>query len=206
MGSAVRDIPAFCCLAGWLLWSTMPKNRFREKQLHLRSSFDEKSYAQCSRLAQSRVLQLQEFQQARTVALYSPIRGEVATGQLLSEALLADKRIVFPRVEANEMVFVQIESERQLQSGKFGVLEPVGQKILPLSALDLVIVPGVAFGRCGSRLGYGKGYYDQTFENRPSSCVLVGLGFSFQLEDQLPKEEHDVGLDWIVTDREILKF
>ncbi|MCD6527785.1 MAG: 5-formyltetrahydrofolate cyclo-ligase [Desulfuromonas sp.] len=184
----------------------MPKNRFREKQLQLRSKLDALSFDQFSHQAQCRVQQLEEFQQARTVALYSPIRGEVATCQLLAEALLADKRVVYPRVDANKMVFVQIESESQLRPGTFGVSEPVGQEIVAPAELDLVIVPGVAFGRCGSRLGYGKGYYDQTFENRPSSCVLVGLGFSFQLEDHLPKEEHDVGLDWIVTDREVLSF
>lgn len=184
----------------------MPKKRFRKKQLQLRAELGAALYDQYSRRAQCRVSRLDVFQRAETVALYSPIRGEVATRWLFDLAVSAGKRVAYPRLDGGEMRFVQIDSLQELHLGTFGVLEPPPAPQVMLDELDLVVVPGVAFGRCGSRLGYGKGCYDQTFEQRPAGCVLVGLGFAFQLEDDLPKEEHDIGLDWIVTDRETLCF
>jgi 5-formyltetrahydrofolate cyclo-ligase len=184
----------------------MPKNRVREKQLKQRRALDLVSHHAASVRAQQRVLELDVFRRADQVALYSPIHGEVDTALLFSRALEAGKSVAFPRVEGGSMAFIATADAHSFAMGCFGVLEPCGTGRVAIDCLQLVVVPGVAFGRCGARLGYGKGFYDQTFEVRPSSCVLVGLGFSFQLEEDLPKEAHDVGLDYIVTDEETLAF
>jgi len=184
----------------------MPKHRVREKQLQQRLSLAVDEYRRLSRCAQQRLLSLPQFDQAQTIALYSPIRHEVETALLFEAALDARKCVVFPQVKDGRMSFAITPDTHSFCPGCFGVLEPTGCQQVAVNQLDLVVVPGVAFGRCGSRLGYGKGFYDQTFEMRPSSCLLVGLGFSFQLEDDLPKESHDIGLDYIVTDEEILAF
>ncbi len=184
----------------------MPKTRVREKQLRQRLSLEEAEYHRRSLCAQKRLLGLEAFKRAQTIALYSPIRREVETALLFDEALQSRKCVVFPKVEGGRMSFAVTPDVHSFCPGCFGVLEPTGCQQVAVAQLELVVVPGVAFGRCGSRLGYGKGFYDQTFEVRPPSCLLVGLGFSFQLEDDLPKESHDVGLDYLVTDEEILAF
>nr|WP_320050138.1 5-formyltetrahydrofolate cyclo-ligase [uncultured Desulfuromonas sp.] len=184
----------------------MPKHRVRQKQLLQRQSLAAEHYQQLSLLAQRRLLAMEVFQQAKTIALYAPIRGEVATAELFDNALRAHKCVVFPQVRDGRMTFAVTPDAQSFCPGCFGVMEPVSCQPVGVEQLDLVVVPGVAFGRCGSRLGYGKGFYDQTFEVRPSTCILVGLGFSFQLENDLPKEPHDVGLDYIVTDEEVLVF
>ena len=69
--------------------------------------------------------------------------------------------------------------------------------------LDLVLVPGLAFTRCGKRLGRGKGFYDSYFERsakagkRPK--LLLGLAFKEQVLDDIPVDEHDFVLDKVLS-------
>ena len=69
----------------------------------------------------------------------------------------------------------------------------------PAEADTLVIVPGAAFSRNGRRIGYGGGYYDRFFADpdRRGRCILVGIGYDFQILDELPAEAHDVRLDYL---------
>ncbi|MEA3465256.1 MAG: 5-formyltetrahydrofolate cyclo-ligase [Thermodesulfobacteriota bacterium] len=184
----------------------MQKKRIRQSQLLMRRRLTEEQRCEAGHRVQRRLLRHDLFATAQVIALYAPIRGEVETCQLLDAALIAGKRVVYPCVEGEQMVFVVVHSRQDLTLGSFGVLEPCGGDVVPAGEIDLVVVPGLAFDRCGARLGYGKGYYDRAFEGRPSSCVLVGLGYAFQLGACLPCEAHDVSLDWLVTDQEMLSF
>ena len=87
-------------------------------------------------------------------------------------------------------------------SGPYGILEPVGPQV-PLSSVDLVVVPALAYDRRGHRLGYGGGFYDRCLralgEARGGEFVAVGLGHGWQLVDELPAEAHDIPLQVIVT-------
>jgi 5-formyltetrahydrofolate cyclo-ligase len=73
-----------------------------------------------------------------------------------------------------------------------GLVDPV--------ALDVVVVPGLAFTADGRRLGQGGGHYDRFLPRLRPDCVTVGVGFAEQLVDDLPTEAHDVRLDLVVTD------
>lgn len=184
----------------------MPKRRIRRSQIMLREQLTAQQAADLAGRAQVRLIQQAWFAEAKVIALYSSIRNEVDTQQLFDAAVFLGKRIVFPRIDDGRMVFVEVKSRGDFCLGKFGVLEPVGMKVVPIGCIDLMIVPGVAFDRDGFRIGFGKGYYDQALENRPLSCRLAGLGYAFQLEESVPREAHDVGLDWLVTDQEVLSF
>ncbi len=70
---------------------------------------------------------------------------------------------------------------------------------MDISEIDLVIVPAVAFDRHGNRVGRGKGYYDRLLEN--CRALTIGVGYEFQLVDEIDAEEHDIPLDFVVTDR-----
>ncbi len=172
----------------------------------MREQLTAQQRADLSRRAQSVLVQQAWFIEAKLIALYSSIRNEVDTQQVFETAISLGKRIVFPRIDDGQMVFVEVKSQSDFYLGTFGVLEPVGAKVVPVRCIDLIIVPGVAFDRSGFRIGFGKGYYDQALENRPLSCRLAGLGYAFQLEDSIPREAHDVSLDWLVTDQEKLSF
>jgi len=189
----------------------MPKHRIRQQQLSARCCLNAAQRQVYSLEAQQRLLDHPLFAAAQVVALYSPIRCEVDTGLLLKTALDANKRVVYPRVDRDgssgaDMHFVGICSERDFEVGAFGVLEPNGERVVGVSMIDLIVVPGVAFDRSGYRLGYGKGFYDRAVLSRSRGCSLVGLGYAFQVEDVLPHDVHDLMLDWLITDHETLDF
>ena len=68
------------------------------------------------------------------------------------------------------------------------------------AAVDVVIVPGVAFTPSGDRLGQGGGWYDRFLAGVRPSCITIGVGFEPQLLDEIPLEDHDLRLDLIVTE------
>jgi 5-formyltetrahydrofolate cyclo-ligase len=69
---------------------------------------------------------------------------------------------------------------------------------------DLVIVPGLAFTRTGDRLGQGGGWYDRFLPSLRPDATSIGVGFSAQIVDAIPLEDHDVSLDFVVTDAEVI--
>jgi 5-formyltetrahydrofolate cyclo-ligase len=76
--------------------------------------------------------------------------------------------------------------------------------VVPPETLDLVVVPALAIDGAGHRLGYGRGYYDQTLV-RTVNAVTVGVAFDFQLIAEVPIEAHDVPVAWVVTDQRTLR-
>jgi 5-formyltetrahydrofolate cyclo-ligase len=68
------------------------------------------------------------------------------------------------------------------------------------SAVDVVIVPGLAFTPGGRRLGQGGGWYDRFLARIRGDCLTIGVGFDVQVVDALPIEPHDVTLDLVVTE------
>ena len=70
--------------------------------------------------------------------------------------------------------------------------------------LDLIIVPGVAFDHAGHRIGRGGGFYDRLLPQY--RAVRVGICFGFQYLETIPAQEHDIRMDWVVTETGILKI
>jgi 5-formyltetrahydrofolate cyclo-ligase len=68
----------------------------------------------------------------------------------------------------------------------------------------VILVPGVAFTRAGQRLGRGGGYYDRLLSALPAKAVRLGVCFELQIVDELPSEPHDMRVDGVVTEREVL--
>ena len=78
--------------------------------------------------------------------------------------------------------------------------EPTGDETTDINAIELIIVPGVAYDRRGNRIGRGKGYYDRLLSS--TSATKIGVGYDFQLiGEDIPAEEHDVAMDIVITDR-----
>lgn len=102
------------------------------------------------------------------------------------------------------------DPDRDLVPGYLGIAEPrpelVERAALPSGAIDLAIVPGVAFDRSGQRLGYGGGFYDRFLALEAPQALRVGLGFSVQLVERLPVLPHDMGLDLLFLENEVLTF
>ncbi|ABA89590.1 5-formyltetrahydrofolate cyclo-ligase [Syntrophotalea carbinolica DSM 2380] len=184
----------------------MPKKSLREIMLARRKHLAAEVCLGHSLRVQQRVLALPAFEQAKAVALYSPIFNEVFTEEIFHEALHRGKTVAYPRVRGDQLDFVLVASPQQLSPGAFGVLEPTGSATIPSSALDLVLVPGVAFDLEGNRLGYGKGFYDRVLCGSGRPALSVGLSFESQLVERLPVEDHDQCLDLLITEERDYSF
>lgn len=184
----------------------MLKSSIRDKILTQRRQQSVESCLAKSVKIQQRLADTSEFRHADSIGLYSPIHGEVFTEGLFEACRQEGRAVSYPRVRGEQLEFVQVEQRQELAPGAFGVLEPAGSLLVMPSTLDLIVVPGVAFDRCGFRLGYGKGFYDRALHEKQSGSVLVGVCFELQLVDSLPAERHDVLMNMVVTEERILRF
>jgi 5-formyltetrahydrofolate cyclo-ligase len=184
----------------------MPKKSIRATMLGRRKHLSAETCLGWSLKAQEHFLQLPLFADAEVLGLYSPVWNEVFTEEIFRSAREAGKRVAYPRIEEHGLEFVEVTDLAELGPGAFGVLEPRGARSVPLTALDLVVVPGVAFDLAGFRLGYGKGFYDRALSCFGRRAPLVGLCYELQMVDALPAESHDVRVDLVATEERTLRF
>jgi 5-formyltetrahydrofolate cyclo-ligase len=144
---------------------------------------------------------------ARAIHCYLPMRSEVDTRPLIADALERGKRVAVPIVipRAAELAHAWLESlaADALTPGVFGTFNPRDLRPARPGEWDVAIVPLLAFDRRGHRLGYGKGYYDRLLAD--GRFASIGVGFAAQEIDALPNAAHDIALDWIITEREIIR-
>jgi 5-formyltetrahydrofolate cyclo-ligase len=141
------------------------------------------------------------WNQAQTVLFYAPMTEEVDVWPLISQALYLGKAVFLPQFNPDQQRYRLArvrDLETDLKLGRRGIREPMDHcEPCLTNHLDLCLVPGVAFGLTGERLGRGKGYYDQLLTTmRGFKC---GVGFDFQVRDDIPMEPHDIYLDCILT-------
>ena len=107
------------------------------------------------------------------------------------------------------MEFYQVISVKQLEAGYKGIREPAADESLRYRFRTqedtLMILPGVAFGTDGYRIGYGKGFYDRYLQDK-AQITRMGLAFSNQITEPFIHEEHDRKMDKIVTEEIIYSF
>ena len=144
---------------------------------------------------------------ARAIHCYLPMRSEVDTRPLIADALARGKRVAVPVLvpKAAELAHGWLETlaADALTPGVFGTVNPRDLRPAAPGDWELAIVPLLAFDRRGYRLGYGKGYYDRLLAASPATAI--GVGFAAPEVDALPAEAHDMALDWIITESEVIK-
>ncbi len=153
-----------------------------------------------------RLAELKEFLHARTVMLFVAMEDEVHTLPIIEDALAAGKTVVLPHVDrAARTMDARIvrDPSRDLVPGVFGIPEPRDCPVADPASIDFVLVPGRAFDRTGNRLGRGGGYYDRFLASL--DAVLCGCGFAAQIVDDVPVEPHDLPLELIVTEDEVIR-
>lgn len=144
-----------------------------------------------------RLLHHPKVQSATTVALFASLPDEIDTTQLI-ETLSSKTSVVLPRLSGDEMDFYPYSADA-MHSGAMGILEPDGDVPVAPQDIDVMILPGLAFTADGLRLGRGKGYYDRYMEREGFRAYTIGICHTVQLLDTLPVEQHDKGIDEVVT-------
>jgi 5-formyltetrahydrofolate cyclo-ligase len=162
-----------------------------------------------SRQICEKLVHLPEYQAGRTILYYVDVRSEVRTRHYLPDALTHGKKIVVPYCVDGELELFHLEAMDELALGMYRILEPrqelrtVPAKRVPVEALDLIVVPGVAFDRTGARMGHGFGYYDKLLWQARPDTLLCALAFECQLFDEIPTESHDIFMDRLLTEKAI---
>ncbi|HNW93547.1 MAG TPA: 5-formyltetrahydrofolate cyclo-ligase [bacterium] len=149
----------------------------------------------------TRLQQLPAWQTARTICSYIAVRDEVDVNPLLRQLLAAGERqLCVPRVIGTGMMdMVPLCDWPELAPGPFGIPQPSADSAaIDPAAIDLILVPGLAFARTGARLGYGGGYYDRFLAPIPPAR-RIGLCFAELLRDELPEATHEARCGCIIT-------
>ncbi len=150
-------------------------------------------------------------QPEQAVALYWPKDKEFDTSAILERLLKAGFACGLPVIEKGSRIlkFARWRMDDPLVPGPFDVMQPQVNENTEWLAPDIVIVPLLAFDRKGHRLGYGGGYYDATLQalRAEGDLLAVGVGYAQQaVIFNLPAEDHDQRLDWVVTPLKAHRF
>lgn len=175
----------------------MDKDAIRARIKARRSLLSLAEKTEAARRVFEKLEQTAAFLLADNVLLYHSLPDELSTREFIDRWALR-KHFFLPRVNGLSLEILPYDRSR-MALGAFHIEEPQGDDITDLSAIELVIVPAVAYDRRGNRVGRGKGYYDRLLCN--TAATKVGVGYDFQLIDQeIPAEPHDIPVDIIITD------
>lgn len=136
------------------------------------------------------------FRAAHIVLLYYSLKDEVHTHDFVKKWSHV-KQILLPVVVGDELELRTYTGPQDLATGAYGIAEPTGELFTDYAAIDLAVIPGVAFDAAGNRLGRGKGYYDRLLPRL--AAFKAGICFPFQLVDEVPAEPFDIRMDAVIT-------
>jgi len=179
----------------------LTKRQIRSKILFKLQSQKEEIRNRKSKVISKKLLRRAVYKKAKIVMFYLSKNREVNTQEMISAALAQGKVIAVPVVDrkTNMITPCKIGLGTRFTVGQYGILEPVKKCRIAPEKIGLVVVPGVAFDKKGSRLGRGKGYYDRFLASLPGSVPRIGLAFDFQILPYLPVYPHDLSVDSIIS-------
>jgi 5-formyltetrahydrofolate cyclo-ligase len=149
-----------------------------------------------------------EMMPGTVVAGYAPIRREIDPVPLMRKLAAQGAQLALPAVMARgkSLAFRAWSPDDRLMLGPLGILEPspAAAEMIP----DIMLVPLAAFDRLGHRIGYGAGHYDHTLAHlrKVKPIVAIGLAFAAQEIETVPALAHDVALDYVLTETQVLDF
>ncbi|MFA4874147.1 MAG: 5-formyltetrahydrofolate cyclo-ligase [bacterium] len=156
---------------------------------------------------QRRALGMEEIRTALRVGLYAAFKNEVRTEQIFVEGDRHRKEIYFPAFdpEIGKLAYFRVMQLTDLLPTSEGFREPSSKqsKLRDINTLNVLVVPGVAFDIEGRRMGFGKGFYDECL--RRFRGKRVALAYEFQVVSQLPTAVRERVLDWIVTEKRVIR-
>lgn len=179
------------------------KSSIRKKILFLRDGMSDKDRTEFSKKITETVLGLGEVSNARNMLCFAGYKSEVHTMELIGELLCLGKNVYVPRVNGEEMDFYRIDRLSDLSEGYKGIPEPAEtckDIFMGDNPEDTVMfMPGAVFAKDGSRIGYGKGFYDR-YLAKYDIMKRIALCFSIQLLESIPSDAHDKKASVIVTE------
>ena len=178
----------------------MEKREIRHKIKNMRQMLTEGERISAADAVFSQLEQTAAFMLADRILMYHSLPDEVSTHAFLRK-WGKRKRFFLPRVNGVNLEILPYDEQR-LELGSFHIEEPTGENTVDPEEIELIVVPAVAFDRKGTRLGRGKGFYDRLLAS--TKAVTIGVGYAFQLIDEVPAEPHDVPMNMVVTQTSVI--
>jgi len=189
----------------------MNKETLRKVYLEKRLSLSREEKDRRDRILCNIFMEQVKDRNIRYLHLFLPIaeKNEPDTF-LLIERLRKEKpeiEIVVPRIlSGHELEHIRLQNPHTIEFNHWGIPEPRGGEPFDISKLDMVLLPLVIFDRKGSRIGYGKGFYDRFLSELPQETLTIGYTLTVPL-DKIPYiESHDVPMDACICPLGYLEF
>lgn len=187
----------------------MNKKELRKKYKELRSQFSGNELEELSLSIANQLLKMAIWQKTY-YHLFLPIEKhkEINTEYILQILAGKDKEIVISKsdFESGTMIHFLLTDNTKIVTNSYGIPEPVAGLEVPISKIDVVFVPLLAFDKKGHRVGYGKGFYDRFLSECKPETLKIGLSF-FEAEDLIKDVlSTDIRLDFCVTPAKIIAF
>lgn len=144
---------------------------------------------------------------AQNIMIFTDMKNEVRITKLIE--LYPEKNFFISKIVNNKNREMKINkyNENELVLHKFGYYESSSDDFYDEKILDIVIVPALAFDSSKNRIGFGGGYYD-TFLNKVrgknKNTLFIGVCYDFQMIEEVPIEGHDITLDLVINESEVL--
>lgn len=191
------------------------KQRLRNLLRAQRSQLNPTQQIEKSKQLAEVIVTIPEFIKCQTLAAYYPFDNEISPLPLLEVAHAMGKQCFLPVLSTSnafQLTFVEYQPGDPLTPNRFGIQEPFPntRPSIPAPALELVLLPLVAFDDKSRRLGMGKGYYDKTFAFLKEVKIsdkhprLIGLAYELQRVAELPQDTWDICLSGIATEQNYL--
>lgn len=147
------------------------------------------------------------YKRCKTIFIYISMNEEIYTKTIILKALEEGKKVCVPKIDMKDRTMKAIEIQslnEMIETPPFGILEPPTFDFkLDIGEIELIVVPGLAFDKNGGRVGYGGGYYDK-FLSQPHKSKKIVLAYDFQVFENVPVEKHDVKVDYIITEKQVI--
>lgn len=181
----------------------------RKEILAIRRQMLQKQIALLSSKMRQQLLNWDIYAAARVIMAFLAMPDEPQMDEVITQAIADNKKICVPycaEADLGIMAAVQLTGLADLVIGKHNIRtpEPKNLTVINPSELDLIIVPGVAFDSQGKRLGMGAGYYDR-FLPKAEKAALIGAAWPDAVLPEVPAEEHDFTVDYLLTPVGIIK-
>ena len=183
----------------------LEKSKIRKEILEKRNNLSNEEVEKKSDLI---IKNLEKFvRNAENMMIFMDMKNEVRITKLIK--IYSEKNFFIPQITdtKNREMKINKYNENELVLHKFGYYESSSSDFYNEEILDIVIVPAVVFDFGKNRIGFGGGYYDtflKKVRERNKKVLFAGVCYDFQIVDGVPKEEHDMVLDFVVSESKIL--
>ena len=145
----------------------------------------------------------------RSLSVYLPLQSEPNVRPFIDWAIDQNIRVLLPISRDDGLLdWVEASHGFSAELGAYGVPEPSGEVLGPVAIndVDLIIVPAASIDSHGTRLGWGRGYFDRTLGSMSHRPPVFAVIFADELVDELPSEVHDSPVDGVVTPAGVTRF